>query len=184
MEATTCSLDYLQHQYRWLSREHSKVMDKTSPLPFPKSTHLFTDVTRRMAFLFHLPSLTRGPLIESASESHSVVSDSLRPCGLHSSWNYPRHNTGMGDLSLLRRILPTQGSNPGLPHCRQILYQLSHKGSPRILEWVAYSFSHGSSWPRNWTGISCIAGGFFTNWVIKEAWWNLIKILGIRESSC
>ena len=54
-------------------------MDKTSPLPFPKSTHLFTDVTRRMAFLFHLLSLTRGPLIESASESHSVLSDSLRP---------------------------------------------------------------------------------------------------------
>ena len=35
---------------------------------------------------------------------------------------------------------PMQGSNPGLPHCRQILYQLSHKGSPRILEWVAYPF--------------------------------------------
>ena len=38
-------------------------------------------------------------------------------------------------------IFPTQGSNPGLPHCRRILYQLSHKGSPRILEWVAYPFS-------------------------------------------
>ena len=44
-----------------------------------------------------------------------------------------------------------------------------HKGSPRILEWVAYPFSSGSSWPRNWTGISCIAGGFFTNWAIREA---------------
>ena len=50
--------------------------------------------------------------------------------------------------------------NPGLPHCRQILYQLSHKGSPRILEWVAYPFSRGSSRPRNWTRISCIADGF------------------------
>ena len=40
-------------------------------------------------------------------------------------------------LSLLQGIFPTQVSNPGLPHCRQILYQLSHKGSPRILEWVA-----------------------------------------------
>ena len=39
--------------------------------------------------------------------------------------------------------------NPGLPHCRQILYQLSHKGSPRILEWAAYPFSRGSSRPRN-----------------------------------
>ena len=36
---------------------------------------------------------------------------------------------------LLQGIFPTQGSNPGLQHCRQILYQLSHKGSPRILEW-------------------------------------------------
>ena len=44
----------------------------------------------------------------------------------------------MGSLSLLQGIFPTQGSNPGLPHCGQILYQLSHKGSPRILEWVAY----------------------------------------------
>ena len=44
----------------------------------------------------------------------------------------------MGSLSLLQAIFPTQGLNPGLLHCRQILYQLSHKGSPRILEWVAF----------------------------------------------
>ena len=47
----------------------------------------------------------------------------------------------MSSLSLLQGIFPTQGSNPGLPHCRRILYQLSHKRSPRILEWVAYPFS-------------------------------------------
>ena len=58
--------------------------------------------------------------------------------------------------------------NPGLPHCRWILYHLSHEGSPRILEWVAYPFSTVSSWPRNWTGVSRIAGGFFTNWDIRE----------------
>ena len=75
----------------------------------------------------------------------------------------------MGSLSLLQEIFPTQGLNPGLPHCRWILYQLSHKGSPRILEWVAYPFSSGFSWPRNRTGVSCIAGGFFTNWAIREA---------------
>ena len=63
----------------------------------------------------------------------------------------------------------TQGSNPGLLHCRQILYQVSHKGSPRILEWIAYPLSSGSSQPRNWTGVSCIACGFFTNWAMKEA---------------
>ena len=67
--------------------------------------------------------------------SHSVVSDSLRPHGLYSSWNSPGQNTGVGSLSLLQGIFPTQGSNPGLPPCRQILYQLNHKGSPRILEW-------------------------------------------------
>ena len=45
-------------------------------------------------------------------------------------WNFPGQNTGVGSLSLLQEIFPTQGSNPGLPHCRQILHQLSHKGSP------------------------------------------------------
>ena len=86
-----------------------------------------------------------------------------------SPWNFPGQNIGLGSLSLLQGIFPTQGLNPGLPHCRQILYQLSHKGSSRILEWVAYPFSSRSSWPRNRTGVSCIAGGFFTNWAIKEA---------------
>ena len=50
----------------------------------------------------------------------------------------------MGCHALLQGIFPTQGSNPGLPHCRWILYRLSHQGSPRILEWVAYPFSRGS----------------------------------------
>ena len=54
-------------------------------------------------------------------ESHSVVSDSLQPHGLYSSWNSPGQSTGVGSLSLLQAIFSTQGSNPGLPHCRQIL---------------------------------------------------------------
>ena len=61
--------------------------------------------------------------------------------------------------SLLQEIFPTQGSDPGLPHCRRILYQLSHKGSPRTLEWAACPFSSRSSRPRNQTGVSCFAGG-------------------------
>ena len=81
----------------------------------------------------------------------------------------PGKNTGVGSLSLLQGIFPTQGSNPDLLHCRQILYCLSHKGSPRILECVAYHFSRGSSQPRNQTGISCIAGRFFTSWATREA---------------
>ena len=87
----------------------------------------------------------------------------------YSPWNSPDQNTGVGSLSLLQGIFLTQGSNPGIPHCRQILYQLNHKGHPRILEWVAYPFSSGSSWPRNQMGISCIPGGFFTNWAMREA---------------
>ena len=69
--------------------------------------------------------------------------------GLYRPWNSPGQNTGVGSLCLLQGIFPTQGSNPGLPHCRWILYQLIHKRSPRILQWVDYPFSSRSSWPRN-----------------------------------
>ena len=79
------------------------------------------------------------------------MSDSLLTHGLYSPWNSPEQNTGVGSLSLLQGIFPTQGSNSGLPHYRWILHQLSHRGSPRILEWVAYPFSNRSSQPRNWT---------------------------------
>ena len=62
------------------------------------------------------------------SESLSVMSNSLQPHGLYSSWSPLGQCTGVGSLCLLQGIFPTQGSNPGLPHCRQILYQLGHKG--------------------------------------------------------
>ena len=81
------------------------------------------------------------------SESQPLVSDSLQPHGVYSPWNSPGQNTGVGSCSFLQGIFPTQGLNPGFLHCRQILYQLSHQGSPRILQWVAYPFSSGSSWP-------------------------------------
>ena len=116
------------------------------------------------------------------SESCSVVSDSLQHHGLYSPWNSPGQNTGVGSLSLLQGIFSTQGSNPGLPRCRQILYQLSHKGSPRILKWVAYPFSSGSSRPRNWTGVSRIAGGFFISWALREALYIVVCIC--QSQSC
>ena len=65
------------------------------------------------------------------SESRSVVSDTLRPHGLYSPWTSPGQNTGVGRLSLLKGIIPTQGSNSGLPHYRQILYEMSQKVSPK-----------------------------------------------------
>ena len=111
----------------------------------------------------------------------SVMADSLRPCGLYSPRDSPVQNTGVGSHSLLQGIFPTQGLSPGLLHFRQILYQLSHQGSSRILEWGAYPFSRGSSQPRNWTRVSCIAGGFFTSWATWEA--QAIKefLLGLEQ---
>ena len=63
------------------------------------------------------------------SESCSVMCDSLRPHGLYSPVNFLGQNTGVGSLSLLQGVFPTQELNAGLPHCRRIPYQLSYKGS-------------------------------------------------------
>ena len=68
----------------------------------------------------------------------------------------PENSPGVGSRSLLQGIFPTQGSNPSLLHFRQILYQLTQHGSPRILEWVAYPFSRGISRPGNWTGFAAL----------------------------
>ena len=67
------------------------------------------------------------------SESCSVMSDSLWPHGLYSTWNSPGQNTELGSLSLLQQIFPIQESNRGLLHYRQILYQLSYQGSPKMI---------------------------------------------------
>ena len=109
---------------------------------------------------------TKLEMVKSESENYSFVSNYLQPLG------YEVHGTlqaGVASLFLLQGIFPNQRLNSGLPHCRRILYQLSHKASPRILEWVAYPCSSGSSQPRNRTRVSCIAGRLFTNWAIREA---------------
>ena len=105
--------------------------------------------------------------------SRSVMCDSCdlmdcSPPGSSVHGDSPGKNTGVSCHAFLQGIFPTQGLNPGLLHCRQILYQLSHQGNPWILEWVANHFSRGSSWPRNWTRVST-AGGFFTSWATREA---------------
>ena len=69
---------------------------------------------------------------KSESESRSVVSNSLWPHGLYSPQSSPGQNTGVGSLSLLQGIFPTQGPNPCLLHCRQILYQLSPQGRAHL----------------------------------------------------
>ena len=76
----------------------------------------------------------------------------------YSPWNSPGQNTGVGSLSLLQGIFPTQGSTPGLPHCRRILYPLQHSlptelsGKPRI--WEALSNICSMNALSCWTSLS------------------------------
>ena len=99
------------------------------------------------------------------------------PPGSSVHGNSPGKNTGVGCHALLQGIFPTQGSNPGLPHWGQILDHLSHQGSPRILEWVAYPFSRGTSRPRNPTGVFRITGGFFNSWANREVQFSSVQSL-------
>ena len=118
---------YLQSQTHWSAIQNSHRLYRWETFPFP---------------------------VNSCTHSKVKVAQScptLRHHGFYSPWDSPGQNIGVGSLSLLHGIFPTQGLNPGLPHCRRILYQLSHQGSPRILEWVVYPFSRGFSWLRNWT---------------------------------
>ena len=148
------SMGFSKQEY-WRGLPFSSPGDLSDPVIKPASPAL--------ADGFFLPlSYQEAPKMSLKTESCSVMSDCLQPHGLYSPWISPGQNTGVGSPSLLQGIFPTLGSNPGLPHCRWILYQLSHQGIPRILEWVAYPFSRASSQPRNQTRLSCIAGGFFT----------------------
>ena len=117
----------------WISLQSKGLSSESSP------TEQFKSINSLALSLLHGPTLT----------------------SIHDHWkNHSLDQTDLS-LSLLQGIFPTQGSNPGLPHCRRILYQLSHQGSPRILEWVACPFSSKSSQPSNRTRVSCIAGRFF-----------------------
>ena len=99
-------------------------------------------------------------VIQSYPTLWNPIDYSLPSSSVHG--DLPDKNTGMGCHVLLQGIFPTQGSNPGLLHCGWILYQLSHQGSPRILGWVAYPIFKGTFPLRNWTGVSCFWGRFFT----------------------
>ena len=116
-------------------------------------------------------------LTESESENHSVVSSPLQPHGLYSSWNSPGQNTGVGSRFLLHGIFPSQGSNPDLPHFRQILYPLSHRGSPGL----ALKYSHEIKWLYFQVATPVLVDSFHlipgtqvsrdkTLWVGKRSW--------------
>ena len=78
-------------------------------------------------------------VVKWKSLSHATLQPhGLWPARLLCPWNSPGQTTRVGSHSLLQAIFPTQGSNLGLPHCRRILYHLSHKGSPKIAYNVSY----------------------------------------------
>ena len=93
-------------------------------------------------YISHLLPVTTSLKINTHTQTHTyVITVKLKAAQLcltlrdprdYSPWNSPGQNTGLGSLSLLYGIFPTQGLNPGLLHCRQILYQLNHKGNPYI----------------------------------------------------
>ena len=93
----------------------------------------------------------RQPCHESCSkDSHTAGQrPALSPFRLLCPWDSQGRNTQVGCHALLQGIFPTWGSNPGLLHCRQILYQLSYQGSPQLTENTA-SPTHVVSvrWPK------------------------------------
>ena len=101
-----CLEFHSRRQQLWRIRRQSK---SVQPLPTPHHIRM---------------------LSYTACESCSVMSDTLRPRGLLCPWDSPGKNAGVDSHSLLQGIFPSQGSNPGLPHCRRILYCLNHQGSP------------------------------------------------------
>ena len=100
------------------------------------------DLQCKMSVTINRSGFSCHPITSSESKVRSVVSESLRPHGIYSPQNSPGQNTGVGSLSLLQGIFPTQGSNPGLLHCRRILYQLRQEGRPSSLLQVIYNKGH------------------------------------------
>ena len=121
----TCAVRYGSHQPRF-SLEHLKCGKCKSRMEFLNI--LFNSFKCKNSYLIQLLKnlsilgttwIDEPTFLTCESESHSVVSDSLQPHGLYSPWNSPGQNTGVGSYFLLQEIFPTQGSNPGLPHCRR-----------------------------------------------------------------
>ena len=134
-----------------LRNNHLCILQKFSSM-FSSKSSIVLFIHLGLCAVLSCPAMSDCDPMHCSLPGSSVLGDS------------PGKNTGVGCHALLQGIFPSHGSNLGLLHCGQILYQLSHQGSPRILEWAAYPFSRRMSWPRNWTRVSCIAGWFFTSW--------------------
>ena len=103
-----------------------------------------SDMTERLHFPFLW--VISPMIIYSPDWLFSRLKVKVKVHGLYSPWNSPGQNTGVGSLSLLQRIFPTQGLNPGLPHCRLILYQLSHAEDRLTPRWHVGQPCGKASW--------------------------------------
>ena len=140
-------------------------IEPTSPVTPALTDRFFTTVATRKACI---ETLSYVWLFETPPWTIQSMAFSRPECW--SGWPFP----SPGDLPNPRIELRS-------PALQADSLQLSHKGSPRILEWVAYPFSRGSSQSRNLTWISCVAGRFFTNWAIWEAYRETHRRQNIRS---
>ena len=124
-------------------------------------------------------ALSRGEL--GTVRSFQQASHGLGPARLLCSWNSHGKNSGVGCHSLLQEIFPTQGLNPGLPHCGQILYHQSHEGSPRTLEWVAYPFSKGFPNPGIEPGSPALQADSLPAELLGK-WWKTAALCRLKFS--
>ena len=138
---------------------------KSGGVPFHPEEHK----TAGQSLWWSPPVNSPLPQQETESESHSVVSNSLRLHGLHSPWDSPGQNTGVGSFFPSPGHLPNPGIKPKSPVLQADSLSTEPQEKTENMEWVAYPFSRESSWPRNQTGVACIAGRFFTNGAIREA---------------
>ena len=135
-------------------------MESDDFMPFYFYPHHQSKAVQQMRQVFSLEfGSSRGSLIHGQTESRSVVSDSATPW-ICRPWNSPGQNTEVRSLSLLQGTFPTQGSNPHLPHCTQILQQLSHPGNPHV-EKLGF-FKRISLLKHSWCAVLCKFLGYST----------------------
>ena len=114
------------------------------------------------------------------------------PIDLHSPWNTPGQDTGIGSRSFLQRFFSTQGLKPGLPHCRQILYPLSHQGSPinyvEKRKSLTQIFKKPPEVCYGWTGSHHVSTqDSFIKWMLYTDWFSLIRThlkLDVESIAC
>ena len=91
-----------------------------------------------------------------------------------SPWNSSGQNTGVGSCSLFHAIFPTQGLKPGLPHCRWILYQLSHRGNPKYIVWKSPIYTSYVNLTKSLCGLLLYLCVFLDTYIYTVSIWFLM----------